>query len=166
LATEQSSLNDARSNAWRDVRITATEGLAPGTPATIYCDVRERFIALVTSLSPEQLELWVPACPQWSVHEVIAHLVEAAADFVAGNLPGPDVPFECWTAVQVAKRRGQPLDALIEEWEGTAAELASRLAGGKAPEGPLINGLATHEQDVRGPLGSREAVTPVATPLR
>jgi uncharacterized protein (TIGR03083 family) len=96
------------------------------------------------------LDRWVPACPQWSVREIVAHLAGAAADFVAGNFPGPDMPLECWTAIQVAKREGRSLEELLAEWDGLAAILADRLAEGQAPEGPLINDIVTHEQDIRG----------------
>jgi hypothetical protein len=83
----------------------------------------------------------------------VAHLTGVTADFIARNFPDADMPFECWTAVQVYKRAGHSLDEVLSEWDELAPALVTMLAEGKAPEGPLISDLATHEQDIRGALG-------------
>lgn len=118
-----------------------------------YCDARNRFITLIRGLPEAMLERWVPACPQWSVLNIVAHVAGASADFVASNFPAPGTPFECWTAIQVHKRTELPLEELLAEWDELTPTIVALLSQGKVPEGPLINDLATHEQDVRGALG-------------
>ena len=41
-------------------------------PADLYDETRRRVTAIATELDPT---LAVPACPGWSVHDVIAHVV-------------------------------------------------------------------------------------------
>jgi uncharacterized protein (TIGR03083 family) len=122
-------------------------------PAEIYCDARSRFVELVRGLPQEMHDRWVPACPQWSVRDIVAHLAGASADFIESNFPAPGVPFECWTATQVAKREGRSLEELLAEWDELASTIVTMMRDGRVPEGPLINDVATHEQDVRGALG-------------
>jgi uncharacterized protein (TIGR03083 family) len=121
--------------------------------AETFRDARSRFIDLIRSLPDEQLDLWVPACPQWSIREIVAHLAGVSADFIARNFPASGTPFECWTAIQVANRAGRSVDELLAEWDELAPEIVAMIADGRASEGPLISDVVTHEQDVRGALG-------------
>ncbi len=62
---------------------------------TAYCAARKRVTELVTSLSAEQLQAKVPATPDWTAHELLAHLVGGAADAAVGRVDG--APGERWT---------------------------------------------------------------------
>ena len=64
---------------------------------------RQRLSALVAGVEDQAL-VPVPACPNWSVHDVIAHLVAVVEDVRAGRLTGP--PSDQDTAAQVARREG------------------------------------------------------------
>ena len=50
------------------------------------------------------MRLWnkaVPACPGWSVRDVVAHMTAVAEDWAAGSLAGP--PTDEQTAAHVAR---------------------------------------------------------------
>ncbi|MGH2702243.1 MAG: maleylpyruvate isomerase N-terminal domain-containing protein, partial [Actinomycetota bacterium] len=51
-----------------------------------YRGCRERVSEIVRSVPPEQLGRRVPACPDWTSTDLLAHLVGVAEDFVSGNL--------------------------------------------------------------------------------
>lgn len=109
---------------------------------------QQRVIALVGGLAPERAATTVPACPDWTVRDLLSHMVGLGADVVAGN--EPDDHNEEWTAQQVAARRDRDVDALVAEWE----ELAEPLRAWMAKHGTRPLGDVTiHEQDLRGALG-------------
>jgi uncharacterized protein (TIGR03083 family) len=113
----------------------------------------------------------VPACPSWTVRDVLAHVTGVAADAVRGRyFAGAADAWrderlaaarDAWTATQVTARRDRPVGALVAEWAGWAATLEPMLAGAvPLPAGspawlrsaPLAD-LAVHLHDVRGALG-------------
>ena len=116
-----------------------------------YRDGRERFTDLVSATSPEDLEKRVPACPDWNVKELFAHVVGVATDTIAGNVEG--VGSKAWTSRQVEERSDHSVTQLIEEWNGVSPkveELAESIH--PAVAGGLVGDLVTHEQDARGAL--------------
>jgi uncharacterized protein (TIGR03083 family) len=110
---------------------------------------QQRVITLVADLPPERTQLAVPACPDWSVRDLLSHMVGLGADVVAGD--EPDDHNAGWTARQVEKRRDRDLAALIAEWTGIAEPLREWMrANNTRPLGDLI----IHEQDLRGALNA------------
>jgi hypothetical protein len=67
--------------------------------ARMYRETRQRLTALVAGLDEVELGAPVPACPGWSVADVIGHLAAIPEDALAGRLTGP--PSEEETAAQV-----------------------------------------------------------------
>ena len=63
---------------------------------------QQRVIDLVADLPPEQAALRVPACPDWTVRDLLSHMVGLGADVVAGD--EPDDHNETWTGRQVQAR--------------------------------------------------------------
>lgn len=120
----------------------------------------------------------MPACPAWTVRDVLAHVTGVAADAAGGTYfsgaadAWSDIRLAAardeWTAGQVQSRRDRPVEALLAEWAGWAATLEPILAG-TAPALPGSPGwlvsapvadLAVHLHDVRGALrqpGDRDA---------
>ena len=93
----------------------------------------------------------MPACPQWSVHDVVAHVTGVCADILAGNLAG--VATDPWTAVQVEARRDRTIDEVVAEWSELAPHVEA-MADNFGPAGnQLVADLTTHEHDIRGALG-------------
>ncbi|HET6985263.1 MAG TPA: maleylpyruvate isomerase N-terminal domain-containing protein, partial [Kribbella sp.] len=91
------------------------------TSADLYRASRERVTAAVRGLDPADLNRQVPACPDWTVHNLVSHLAGVATDFATGNLDG--APRPPWTAVQVNARRAAPIDAVLEEWASAGPAL-------------------------------------------
>ncbi|GAA0624096.1 hypothetical protein HPO96_33880 [Kribbella sandramycini] len=126
----------------------------PTISAALYAGTRARVTDAVRTLGPADLDRIVPACPAWTVHNLVSHLAGVAADFVAGNLDGaPEPP---WTAVQVDARRDLPLSAILAEWAAT--DLESTIA---TSDHPLVSNLwadaGTHEADL-------SAILPIPRP--
>jgi uncharacterized protein (TIGR03083 family) len=146
--------------------------------AGAYADGRRRFRELLAGLDGAALAAQVPACPAWTVRDVLAHVTGVAADapvgaYYSGSADAwTDIRLAAardeWTAGQVQSRRDQPVEALLAEWISSAARLEPMLAGTVSPPpgspGWLLSGpvadLAVHLHDVRGALrrpGDRDA---------
>ena len=121
--------------------------------AAIYTEARERIGDLARQLRPEQLAATVPACPDWTVADLVAHVTGIAADVQAGRVEGTGS--EAWTGAQVSRRRGAPVEDVLDEWAEAAAAIEATMFGGMLPahvgEG-LIGDLAVHEADMRNAL--------------
>ena len=120
----------------------------------------------------------MPACPAWTVRDVLAHVTGVAADAAGGTYfsgaadAWSDIRLAAardeWTAGQVQSRRDRPVEALLAEWAGWSASLEPVLAGtvpalpgspGWLVSAPVAD-LAVHLHDVRGALrqpGDRDA---------
>jgi uncharacterized protein (TIGR03083 family) len=123
---------------------------------SVYAAGRARVTELVTSLDPEQEKTPVPACPEWCVHDVVAHLAGVCADVMAGDIEG--VATDPWTAAQVERRRDVPLDEIVKEWSETAPQveaMAEHFPGRSAEQ--WVFDLTTHEHDIRGALSQQGA---------
>jgi uncharacterized protein (TIGR03083 family) len=114
-------------------------------PIAEWTRAQHRVVALVAD-APDP-EVQVPACPDWTVHDLFAHMVGLGADVVAGD--EPDDHNAMWTAAQVEKRRGRTVAELVAEWEEIGEPLREWMrAHGSRPLGDVI----IHEQDLRGAL--------------
>ena len=130
------------------MRDTVTAGEGPEVFEEIYRESRQRTTGLAMGLGAEDLARTVPACPEWTVHQLVAHLAGVAADTAAGRLdgaPGPE-----WTARHVAERADVPVLDLLEQWNTDGDKLT------KTPTQMVMDAVA-HEADLRAVLG-RERV--------
>lgn len=137
----------------------------------VYAFTRKEVANLVSSLSAEDLKRPVPATPQWSIRDVIAHLTGTAERMAAGDFPshfffpdGADHAVEAlnaWNDQQVRVRRRRGLQKVLDEWETTNDTIAPMLRG-DAPWGQevvpfgghvVVADLAAHQQDIYGALG-------------
>lgn len=117
--------------------------------ARLYAGTRARVLDLVTGLSAEDQAAPVPACPGWSVRDVLAHLAAIAGDASAGLLAGP--PDDAETAAQVARFAGQDLAAILAAWDSAAPAFGELIASARL--WPAVIDVASHEHDIRGALG-------------
>jgi uncharacterized protein (TIGR03083 family) len=123
-----------------------------GDVGSAYTGCRERIGALVDGLSAEREGAPVPTCPQWSVHDVVAHVAGVVDDALAGRLDG--VATEPWTAAQVDARRGRPVAEIVAEWN-EAAPAFEGLLDQVGPSGrQAVLDVVTHEHDIRTALGA------------
>ena len=120
--------------------------------AAEYGALRRRVTDLVATLPPAALDVASPATPEWSAHDVLAHMVGVADDAVHGRLDG--VATDPWTAAQVDARRGTATAAMLEEWDEVGPPFADAMLG--IPEifaGQALFDAFTHEHDLRHALG-------------
>jgi uncharacterized protein (TIGR03083 family) len=115
----------------------------------LYHDTRERLIALLSELDEAALATRVPACPAWSVHDVVAHLSAVPQDVLAGRLTR--IATEEETAAQVARFKDHDLAGILAAWQGTAPRFEALV--GTLRAWPAVIDLAAHEQDIRGAVG-------------
>ena len=117
----------------------------------IYAEGRVRLTDLVGSADPEGRTRPVPGCPEWAVHDVIAHVTGVCADVLAGNVEG--VATEPWTAAQVARRKDMSLTEILGEWAQVApqVEAVAEHFPARVDEQWVLD-LTTHEHDIRGSL--------------
>jgi uncharacterized protein (TIGR03083 family) len=114
-----------------------------------YGMVRERLSKLVVDV-PEPAAIPVPACPGWSVHDVIAHLVGVADDVIGGRLTG--APDDEWTAGQVAARRDRSMADLLADWAEVGPPFQEVI--GKGRRWPGLLDVLSHEHDIRGAVAA------------
>lgn len=115
-----------------------------------YEDLRQRFVAMLRDLPDAALHTVVPATPDWTVHDVVAHLVGLAADLNGQRFPADDdTAGAAWGAAQVARGRGRPTADLLTEWddEGPRFDAGLRLFG-RETECHFVGDLVTHVLDV------------------
>ena len=128
-----------------------------------YQRVRRDLLARLGELSPAGLGTMVPATPDWSVHDVIAHVVGITHDLNHGEF-GRDDPDE-WTANQVRTRQAATLAELAAEWDAEAPtfEEGLRLLGyeiGSHYVGDLLHHIADiHHALGLGAIDDDEALT-------
>ena len=118
-----------------------------------YTAVRKRLSDLALTLSDDELATSVPACPGWTVKDIVAHLTGTAGDLGSGNFPKD----QSWTANQVESRKAKSLEDTVFEWADNAPGLMA------AVEGPiagfawvLVPDVVSHELDVRNALGRKD----------
>jgi uncharacterized protein (TIGR03083 family) len=109
--------------------------------------------ALAESLSTEQLSRQVPATPDWTVHDVLAHLAGGPADALSGRMdgaPGPD-----WTERHVAERAAHTTADLVAEVRGSVDALVGALVGSlDGNHGPaIVWNASVHHADLHETLG-------------
>lgn len=115
----------------------------------LYLDTKSRLSGLVSDLDDATLRTPVPACPGWSVADVVSHLTAVADDALAGRLTG--IPTDEETAAQVARFRDRPIAAVLATWDELAPSFASMVTAFEV--WPAALDVASHEQDIRGALG-------------
>ena len=118
----------------------------------VYDAARARMADLIRDAGPERAVTPVPACPSWTVRDVLAHVTGLYADIMSGILVGAGT--DAWTAAQVERRRDAPVEDLLAESDDVGPKLAAMLDDFPGRYGSQVAAdLAVHEQDIRGALG-------------
>ena len=113
-----------------------------------YHATRERVSELVRSLDPDAIDARVPACPDWSVHQLLAHLTGIPEALTSGSFPAGDT--QAWLDGLVADREGVPVDELLDRWAACAPGTSAIIDGGAHQ---LFVDAVSHEHDLRGAVG-------------
>jgi uncharacterized protein (TIGR03083 family) len=122
-----------------------------GTAGEHYRAQRARVMELVRGLDPDQLARQVPACPSWTVHQLLSHLVGVAADTATGRLDG--APGPSWTAAQVTARQDRSVDDLLAEWREHAGAVETGIDQLGQVGWRFVYDITLHEDDLREALG-------------
>jgi uncharacterized protein (TIGR03083 family) len=120
-----------------------------------YAGVRERTSALVRAATPEQLAAVAPATPEWTVKDVLGHMVGVPTDVLAGRTDG--IASDAWTAAQVQRYRDLDVEAVIAEWDEASAVVEPMIPDFGVMAGQAILDVTTHEHDLRHALGAEGA---------
>lgn len=121
-------------------------------PLDLWATTQADMSGLGRTLSEADGDLRVPACPDWTVKDVFAHMAGVADDLLAGRLEG--VATDPWTAAQVNARRDRTLAEIVHEWDAAAPGLVAALTPfGDDVDPRLVIDTWTHLQDVRAALG-------------
>ena len=123
--------------------------ITPDSIAQVYSESHDRIVGLVRELDDGTARRPVPGTPEWTVHDVLAHLAAIPTDALAGRLDG--VPTPEATAKQVDDRRDRSIAELLDEWAGCLGPILEGARAGLVPA-PLAIDAVTHEQDIRGAL--------------
>lgn len=138
---------------WHGDEVAATN--TTPTAADEWRAAATRVRELLADRPPADLETRVPACPGWTVRDLIAHVVGLDHDVLAGA--EPDDHDEAWTQSHVDNRAGASLAEVLDEWEADAPGLEAYL---RDVDTRPLNDVIIHEQDLRGALaapGARES---------
>ena len=122
----------------------------------LYRDTRGRVISLVSGLDDGALGTGVPACPKWSVRDVLAHLTGIAVDVMEGRLTGSPADEE--TAAQVARFKDHDVADILATWSKVAPRFEDLI--GRVRSWPAVIDVVSHEHDIRGALsfpGARDS---------
>ncbi|MGI9053677.1 MAG: maleylpyruvate isomerase family mycothiol-dependent enzyme [Ilumatobacteraceae bacterium] len=119
--------------------------------ATEYRAARLRTSAIAAELDTDQAALLVPACPDWTVADLLAHVTGLASDLGTGRRPEGDT--QAWVDAQVADRRGRSAVEIAAEWDHAAPAFEQMIAAKPHRWWGLVYDELVHEHDVRGAVG-------------
>lgn len=116
-----------------------------------WTDAQERVLALGDQITAEQSEATVPATPDWTVRQLLAHLTGLTTDALADRMD-ENVSDE-WTAGHVRDRADAGIADILAELRGNGDGIRELITGGRQSEvGGLAVDLTVHEQDLRGAI--------------
>ncbi len=119
--------------------------------AVEYGKARRRVRFLLEDVEEDAGERRVPACPAWTVVDLLAHLAGLAVGYGTG--PVPDGDREMWLVGLVSERRGSPVAQLLDEWDRAGPPMEQAIAAEPPRRWPLVYDVIAHEHDLRGALG-------------
>ena len=117
------------------------------TFSTLY---QESLGRIQTLLTTSQAQVPVPACPGWTVRDVVAHQLGVLVDATAHQLADGDD----WSRGHIRRAQQRTLGDLMAEWHLRANTTPAVF---QAYGAALVAELVTHEFDIRGALGNTEA---------
>jgi uncharacterized protein (TIGR03083 family) len=142
-----------------------------GDIADVFEELRRDVVSFVESLPEEDLQRKVPAAPEWTVRDVIAHLAGDSNGVNEGDFPrqffdsfGDEaavVVLNQWTQGHVDHRKEMTLEEVIKEWDQSAAFIVATMRGDEPwpdnvppfADRVLLTDLAVHQQDIYGAFG-------------
>ena len=114
-----------------------------------YFAIRSRMVATAAELTDIQLATTVPACPAWTIHDLVVHVASMPHAILAGDIPdGPDP--NPWIEGLIQRHRSKSLDETVSWWQSNDDALRALVD----QAGLLTVDLFIHESDLHGALES------------
>jgi len=122
-----------------------------------YTTLRLELGRLLRSGEPDVGERRTPACPDWTVADVVAHLCGVCEDILALEMEG--VASDAWTEKHVERHRGEPLVQVLDRWDATGeqVEQITAMFPNAQVAAQFVFDAVTHSFDIRGALGDTGA---------
>lgn len=119
----------------------------PTDAASAYKELRERISPMVLAAGDRADSVQVPACPEWTPKDVVAHLSGICDDILSGRIEG--VGTDQWTDAQVQARRGRSLAEVVKEWNELGARIDEILPDfPRSAARQLVFDALSHEYDL------------------
>lgn len=133
------------------------------SPLEHYGAVRDELIDALSQLRDGQILAPVPACPLWTVKDVVAHVSGLVAEKLAGvqGRLGSDEA----TTRQVADRADMTLAQILAEWTRNSVPFAEAMRTDHDFAGALTADLVIHVYDLVEVLAQPVKAADAATPL-
>ena len=93
----------------------------------------------------------MPACPEWTVRDLISHVTGIASDLSAGRRPQGDT--QEWVDRQVEERRARSLSEIAAEWAEVAPAFEAMIEEHPRRYWGLTYDTVVHEHDLRNAVG-------------
>lgn len=134
----------------------------------LYLDSQRRVVDLISPLSAAELDRLTPACPRWSVRDVLAHLADSSATFPDSSALVADSSVFALSAATFAACAGDQAAALFPHAGADASRTVAELLASwqrHLPEVtqiplssqswlPILHEALSHEADIRGAIGA------------
>ena len=120
--------------------------------ADAWASMRDRCLAIGRSLTDVDAGVIVPCCPDWTIHDLFAHMAGVSADICDGNIEGATT--DSWTDAQVRARRDRSLAEVCDEWTDRGAVVERMIRAGAPFPPPFFIDAFTHEWDLRHVVGA------------
>ena len=135
----------------RPLPLIVSEDSANRQLSVVYRQTRRRVRSLLEGVDSGCGQRRVPACPAWTVADLLAHLAGIAVGYGGGQVPEGDR--EAWLQALVTKRRGCTVEDLVNEWERTGPPMEHAIGADPSRRWPLVYDVIAHEHDLRNALG-------------
>src|SRR4051794_41789644 len=99
--------------------------------AELYAEAHDRIVHLARDINDDEAGRTVPGTPEWTVHDLLAHLSAIPSDIVSGRLTGVPSPGEATR--QGEGRRGKRVGEILDEG---ASVIEAGIGGAGARPGP------------------------------
>ncbi|HEU5271814.1 MAG TPA: maleylpyruvate isomerase family mycothiol-dependent enzyme [Jatrophihabitans sp.] len=132
----------------------------------LYLDSQRRVADLISPLSAAELDRRTPACPHWSVRDVLAHLADSSASFPDSSALVADssvfalsaATFAACATDQAAELfpdsgRARPVAELLASWQRHLPEV-TQIPVSSQSWLPILHEALSHEADIRGAIGA------------
>jgi uncharacterized protein (TIGR03083 family) len=124
--------------------------------AAEYRNARLRVQEVAAALDDGDAARIVPACPEWSVRDLLSHVTGIAVDLSNGRRPD-NGDTQAWVDRQVEERRHRSISDIVAEWNDAGPRFEAMIASRPDRLWGLTYDTVVHEHDLRGALGRSDA---------